>query len=159
MSKPARIHLSYLDGLRGWASLFVVLHHIWQFVVGQVDRPRPPRWFTIMTIFKYGPLAVTLFIVLSGYSLMIPVARSEDGSLSGGRAGFFWRRARRILPAYYATVVVSLALLLLVPAMNRASGTQWDMALPALDAPNLLLHGVLFHNLFEQWQWKLNPPL
>jgi len=154
-----RVHLSYLDGLRGWASLFVLMHHLWQFVVLQADRPPPPRWFAVMTIFKYGPFAVTLFIVLSGYSLMIPVARSIDASLAGGRRGFFVRRGRRILPAYYAAMLFSLALLLAFPAMAHPSGTQWDTALPVFDVEYLLLHVALLHNLFDPAKWALDPPL
>ena len=160
MSGAPRVHLSYLDGLRGWASLFVLLHHIWQFVVGQVDLGVAlPGWFKLMTVFKYGPLAVTVFIVLSGYSLMLPVARSETLTFSGGLKSFFKRRALRILPAYYATIAFSVLLLWLHPAMRQPSGTQWDMALPALSLENLGLHALLLHNLFPSFQWKLNPPL
>jgi peptidoglycan/LPS O-acetylase OafA/YrhL len=160
MSEPAsRVHLGYLDGVRGWASLFVVLHHIWQFAVSQTDMGRPPRWFTVMTVFKWGPLAVTVFIVLSGYSLMIPVVRTAGATFSDGLGGFFHRRARRILPPYYATVVVCILLLLVFPSLQRPTGTQWDLALPPLTTTGLSLHAVLMHNLFEQWRWSLNPPL
>lgn len=159
MGESSRVHLKYLDGLRGWASLFVVFHHIWQFVAGQVDRGPLPRWFTVMTVFKYGPLAVTVFIVLSGYSLMIPVVRTGGATFSDGLVGFVRRRARRILPAYYATLVFSVLLLAVYPALRHPGDTQWDLALPALSVENLSLHAVLLHNLFESWQWKLNPPL
>jgi peptidoglycan/LPS O-acetylase OafA/YrhL len=153
------VHLKYLDGLRGWASLFVVFHHFWQFVVGQVERGRLPPWFRLMTVFKFGPLAVTVFIVLSGYSLMIPVVRTSDAAFADGLLGFLRRRARRILPPYYAALAFSVLLLFIFAPLRQPTGTQWDIALPALTLPNLSLHVLLLHNLFQAWQWKLNPPL
>jgi len=159
MANSPRVHLKYLDGLRGWASLFVVFHHIWQFVAGQVDLSPLPRWFTVMTVFKYGPLAVTVFIVLSGYSLMIPIVRTVDATFSDGLRGFIRRRALRILPAYYAAFTLSIGLILVVPALRAPGGTPWDLALPALSARNLVLHGALLHNVLEAFQYKGNPPL
>jgi peptidoglycan/LPS O-acetylase OafA/YrhL len=155
----ARVHLGYLDGLRGWAALFVVFHHVWQFVIVDTRLGPVPRWFSVFTILKHGSCAVTIFIVLSGYCLMLPVARSADARFAGGLAGFLGRRARRILPAYYATLAVTISAVVTFPALGGPSGTQWDLALPALGAKNLALHVLLLHNLTRATEWKLDPPL
>lgn len=154
-----RLHLGYLDGLRGNAALFVVLHHMWQFVITTCNLQRPPRWFSVFSVLKFGDQAVTVFIVLSGYCLMLPVASRADSALAGGFSGFVARRARRILPPYYATLLLCVILLLAVPELARLGKTQWNFALPALGADNLALHALLVHNWSEPWRWKLNPPL
>jgi peptidoglycan/LPS O-acetylase OafA/YrhL len=158
MSRP-RVHLGYLDGLRAVAALYVVFHHAWQFVVSRPDAVRLPRWFTIFTLLKPGSYGVTVFIVLSGYCLALPVARAAEPQLNGGLADFLKRRARRILPPYFATVTLSIAFLLVNPTLREPTGTQWDTALPALTLTSIASHLALLHNLVESWQWKLNPPL
>ncbi len=135
------------------------MHHVWQFIVSQPEAANLPRFFSLFTIFKFGPLGVTVFIVLSGYCLMLPVARAPDYALAGGVSGFIARRARRILPPYYATVVCSILLILAFPVLGRPTLTQWDIALPALSSESLLTHALLLHNVSETLQWKLNPPL
>jgi peptidoglycan/LPS O-acetylase OafA/YrhL len=41
---------------------------------------------------RYGNFAVAIFIVLSGYVLMLPVARSHNGYLPGGLWDYIQRR-------------------------------------------------------------------
>jgi peptidoglycan/LPS O-acetylase OafA/YrhL len=82
-----------------------------------------------------------------------------DGRFADGLGGFVERRARRILPAYYATLVVMILVITAFPALRELRGTQWDLALPALDAKNLALHAALLHNLTPATEWKLDPPL
>jgi peptidoglycan/LPS O-acetylase OafA/YrhL len=158
MTTP-RVHLGYLDGMRGWAAIWVTLHHVWQFVVQRSDIDQLPAWFTVFTVFKPGGYAVTIFIALSGYCLALPAARAAVPGLTGGVQGFILRRARRILPPYYAAVALSLFLVLLVPKLQSPTDTQWDFALPATTITGTALHALLIHNWFEDWQWTLNPPL
>ena len=111
-----RLRLHYLDGLRGLAALQVAFHH----ATSEISMPPgwlSPGWIKAIAFVPNPRMAVEFFIVISGYCLMMPVARS--GSLKGGWAGFIERRARRILPPYYAAVALSLAIILLVPGMNR----------------------------------------
>ena len=61
------------------------------------------------------------FIVLSGYSLMIPAARN-GGELVGGFRRYIFRRARRILPPYYAALICSIALILVYNVWSARSG-------------------------------------
>jgi peptidoglycan/LPS O-acetylase OafA/YrhL len=157
--KKQRLHLGFLDGIRGVAALFVVMHHVWQFVVGRPDLGRLPHWFKYLSFLTFGQHAVVVFIVVSGYCLMMPVARSADGTLSGGIQNFVKRRARRILPPYYAALVISCLCILFVPALHTPRNTMWDIAFPALTPESLVSHLLLVHNLFRSFQWTIDPPL
>lgn len=153
--KPGRLHLAYLDGLRGATALYVLLHHIYADVIRHVVLPRSAEWCTAWL--AWGHYSVGVFIVLSGYSLMLPVARS--GELSGGLKVYIMRRARRILPPYYAALILTLLCALAVPALNRPSDTGWaTTALPMFSKGVLLSHFLLVHNLNPAWTLKLNAP-
>jgi peptidoglycan/LPS O-acetylase OafA/YrhL len=158
-SSSPRIYLNYLDGLRGAASLYVFLRHIWQFIIIRPDLGKMPGWFHAFSVLRWGGYAPAVFTILSGYCLMLPIVRSDELPLVGGVPAFIKRRSRRILPPYYAAIALSLLMLLLFPALRHKAGTQWDIALPALTAGSLLSHLVGIHNLFPQWRWSLDPPL
>src|ERR1044071_5646265 len=104
-----RLRMPFLDGLRGLSALYVAVFHSFQVggivqaddrlgrgIIGKAIRA------LYYLFFCFGFYAVTIFIVLSGYSLMIPVARSMDGRIPGGAGAYMIRRARRIMPPYYA---------------------------------------------------------
>ena len=73
----------------------------------------------------------------------------------------FGRRARRILPAYYAALLSSLALIWLVPGLGSRGDTQWDVSLEAAPtaAGNLISHALLFHNWLPSYETAINAPL
>lgn len=76
LTKP-RPHLTVLDGIRGVAALYVVLHHAYYSVVGEsggMTLPAATRWATVWL--TPGHYAVVVFIVLSGYCLMLPLVRT-----------------------------------------------------------------------------------
>jgi peptidoglycan/LPS O-acetylase OafA/YrhL len=152
MHQARRVHLAYLDGIRGWAAVFVAIHHLWQFVIMRPGIEHPPGWFKALAVFKYGQYAVVVFIVLSGYCLMLPVARSVTNELAGGVRGFIARRAKRILVPYYAALAISLALVALLPSIAEPTD-------PTFAPANVLAHVFLVHNWFEQYQWTIDGPL
>ena len=120
----------------------MVLHH----AVLQVDfsaQPLSPVLKKLIRPLYYGHYAVDLFIVLSGFCLMIPVVRG-DGSLKGGVLHFFKRRAWRILPAYYFAVAFSL--LLIWGLVGQKTGTHWDISLP-VTAKGIWTHLTMTHDI------------
>ena len=156
MKPQSHNHLPYLDGLRGIAALYVVLHHAYMEVAVQ---PTLPHWAELSTQWLlYGQVSVDVFIVLSGYCLMLPVAIA-GGSLRGGTVQYLLRRARRILPAYYIALILSLILIAAIPGMNQISATRWDVALPAFSFGAIVSHLVLLHNLNPFWIHTINPPM
>ncbi len=153
-----RLHLPYLDGLRGCAALFVVLHHAYLNAFADCPDivPGPLRFLT--NLFLRGQYGVDVFIVLSGYCLMLPLSQS-GGGLPGGAVRFFLRRGRRILPAYYAALALCLLTYAMIPALRQPGGTRHDEALPAFAGAPLLAHVGLVHNLSGAWALKIDPPM
>src|SRR5689334_14248080 len=95
---PTQTHtshrLAFLDGIRGLAALYVVFHHAYLFT-------RSDRSSAItQELWGQGRVAVDIFIVLSGFCLMLPVVQSSVKCVPGGFLKYFLRRAARILPAY-----------------------------------------------------------
>ena len=154
---PAAPRLDHLDGLRAVAALYVVLFHAGVcFPAG----PLPAWGRAFLRLLAFGHEAVAIFIVLSGYCLMLPAARGE-GRLAHGVRGYFARRAWRILPPYYAALLLSLALIALVPVLRgqAPTGTIWDDTHPAFEAGPVVSHLLLVHNLFPAWVMRINGPL
>ncbi|MEO7717266.1 MAG: acyltransferase, partial [Capsulimonas sp.] len=106
-SPPTPQHrLDFLDGLRALAAVFVVLSHLWVTQFGMLAHQGALGLW--MNWIIYSHFAVDVFIVLSGYCLILPVARA--GELRGGALDFFRRRARRILPPCYAALTLAAAI-------------------------------------------------
>jgi peptidoglycan/LPS O-acetylase OafA/YrhL len=137
LARP-RFHLEFIDGLRALAALFVVLCHAWYEPANGFYAGRLMNKLGL----SYGHLAVDVFIVVSGFCLMLPLTRKEG--VIESVSGFYWRRSRRILPPYYAAVALS-ALFIVVVA-GDVTGTVWDNSLP-LTLPQLAAHALLIHNL------------
>lgn len=116
----SRMRETYLDGLRGWAALVVVLKHV---ISGMVW---PTYAWTFTPLFMDGTLAVYVFFVLSGYVLSVGFFRSgkriDIADLSIRR---FPRLAIPILAAAaIAHVFMQLGWMLNVPA-SKAASSEW----------------------------------
>lgn len=98
---PRRAHAAYLevrrfdslDGLRFLAVVPVVYHHA------------TPR--VLEGILGKGPLGVDLFFAISGFLITTLLLRERARTGTVGIAGFYGRRARRILPLYYAVLALT----------------------------------------------------
>jgi peptidoglycan/LPS O-acetylase OafA/YrhL len=102
-ARRSQARVAWLDGVRGAAAMFVVLHHMWLTVWQSYPNSAGPWWVAWLL---YGHLAVAIFIVVSGFSLALAPLR-DDARLRGGTRRFVRRRAWRILPAYWAALVLS----------------------------------------------------
>lgn len=135
--------LGFVDGLRALAALYVVVGHI-SDTVWRLGPSNSQLLSAITVPFNtFGHLAVSLFIVLSGYSLTLPVARAGF-RLPHGAWSFYVRRARRILPPYYLAMALSLALIWL--AIGRRTNSVWDATIP-VTWRGVATHLVLLQNL------------
>jgi peptidoglycan/LPS O-acetylase OafA/YrhL len=151
----AYAHLDYLDGLRGLAALYVVLSHISLYLGPQ----NTPILFWATRWMPYGRTSVSIFIVLSGYCLMMPLARSADGLFKGGFPKFAKRRARRILPPYYAALALALLLTAFAPQKWIAQNNWWQTMQPSFSVGNVAAHIALVHNLNTHWIYRLDGPM
>ncbi len=109
-------HQNALDGVRAIAALAVLLYHV-SGKTGVVD-----GWGA--WVLSRGDVGVAIFFTLSGLLLYRPWARAalDAGDRPETRA-YLWRRAFRILPAYW--LVAAVALIFFNPAHNAS---QWVWA-------------------------------
>lgn len=99
-------HIDVLDGVRALAMVFVVWFHFWQ----QSWLTPPGKWEPFV---RYGFVFVDLLILLSAFCNFYPYARAillqepwPDTKT------FYKKRAARILPSYYFSLVVMAVVLL-----------------------------------------------
>ncbi len=128
-----RERIAGLDGIRGLAALYVVVNHVFLRAFPGYPVDHAPFW---AGWFIYGRFAVVVFIVLSGFSLALSPAR--HGWRLDAVSRFARRRARRILPAYWAALAFSLAVAWLVVS-------QPGHGVP--DAKSVLVNGLLVQNI------------
>ncbi|GIF15891.1 acyltransferase family protein [Actinoplanes teichomyceticus] len=109
--RSATARLAWLDALRGFAALVVVLFHLSPIAIGD-------HYHSVMgRHFDMGKFGVLLFFLVSGY--VIPMSLERHGS----PRKFWVGRLFRIYPAYLASIAVFFALTLAgvveVPASLR----------------------------------------
>lgn len=137
-------HLPGLDGLRGLAVLGVLAFHSeWSWASG-------------------GFLGVSLFFTLSGFLITRLLLLELDERRTIDLARFFSRRARRLLPASFAAVVLAVGVTLAVGTASQRADIGGDVAASVLYVANwrFLVHGDSYADLFEaasplQHMWSL----
>jgi peptidoglycan/LPS O-acetylase OafA/YrhL len=116
-----------IETLRAFAALAVVAHHCWSLS----SQPRFPGYWVIE---GFGSFGVNLFFVLSAYLLGGPAAGIRSRA---DLADFWWRRAARIAPAYYANVLLLFVFFAPTGLLLSSEGARQSLA-------NLT---------FTQWLW------
>jgi peptidoglycan/LPS O-acetylase OafA/YrhL len=129
-----RARLAGLDGIRGLAALFVVLHHCWLMSFPGFPANNGPA---LAGWLLYGHIAVVVFIVLSGFSLGVAPARS--GWRLDSLRRYAHRRAWRILPPYWPALLFSLLVAwTIVPQPGEGAPT----------AKSVMIYGLLVQDVF-----------
>jgi peptidoglycan/LPS O-acetylase OafA/YrhL len=147
-SPPSQVRFEAIDGLRGLASLMVVLGHVYE---GD-GSPYQDHLLSTILFFAGG---VDLFFVISGFCLFYPL--TKPGAVPRW-ATFYRRRARRLLLPYYAAMVfVILSPLLVEPLMARLGIAVTPVGWP--DWRQLWTHAVFLHTLFPDTYFSFNGPL
>ncbi|MEI8308140.1 MAG: acyltransferase [Chloroflexales bacterium] len=137
---PAGQHINYLDGLRAAAALFVAVHHAW------LESGLPYELL--------GHAAVGLFLVISGFCLTLPIIR-DGGELRIGALSFFKRRAWRILPPYYISIILSIILIWLF--LGKQPEGYWDGTY-VVDIRGLVTHLFLVQQFFASTSMQISGP-
>jgi peptidoglycan/LPS O-acetylase OafA/YrhL len=135
--------LAHLDGIRAVAALYVLLHHAWLTVYPQGAPPGIEYATTVWL--EFGDYGVTLFIVVSGFSLMLAPLRNGL-RVRGGVLSFYRARFLRIFPAYWTALIISAVLGLTV--LGIWTGTHWDVSLP-VTLRDFVVHALMFQDLSE----------
>ncbi|MGC5013234.1 acyltransferase family protein [Streptosporangium sp. DT93] len=100
-------HLDAMDGVRAVASFGVLLYHVASTTGASLREGFLP------SLLSRGDIGVPIFFLLSGFLLYRPWARRTvrgTGAASPDVGDYFWKRALRILPAYWLVLAVALPL-------------------------------------------------
>ena len=115
---PSQRWMPGIEMLRGIAAVIVVVHHMWSLST-------LPRFTGYWLVEGFGSYGVDIFFVLSAFLLSDPSWRITT---KRQLATFWARRAARIIPAYYAVVI--LLFLFFVPsgALFTGAGLRQTLA-------------------------------
>ena len=122
MPRPPDRSLAFLDGLRGLAAVWVMLHHArWLLWEGwESFRTHPQEYSAIgktiafaLVPLRYGHEAVLFFFVLSGFVIHLGCAKrivTQGAAARFDWPGYMLRRARRLYPPLIFAMLLTLVL-------------------------------------------------
>ncbi|WP_433794547.1 acyltransferase family protein [Actinoplanes sp. CA-252034] len=140
ISTPTLHRVPALDAVRVIGSVAVVGHHV-GFATG--INTGGGVWGGWLSRLDAG---VAVFFVLSGFLLFRPwVHAKTTGKAAPDPLTYLWRRAMRILPAYWVTVVVCL---LVLPRNANVTNADW---IRHLTLTQIYEAGNLKHGLSQTW--------
>lgn len=107
--KGIKGNINALDGVRAIACLSVVMLHINLITTRDIQLWTPQSIPAILSAIAFaGDTGVTLFFILSGFLLFLPYAKAllfDEAAWPSARQ-FYLRRALRILPVYYISLIL-----------------------------------------------------
>lgn len=144
--------LLHIDGLRGLAIFLVLVTHTWVFSGAPALSTRVfGHRIVLAALPAVAHVGVNLFLVLSGFCLTWPFVRDISYRERMTMLRFFGRRVRRIVPAYYSSIVIVLVL-----AFMWAKLRGLPFALPSWQ--DVSLHLAFVHNLSPEHASTINGP-
>jgi peptidoglycan/LPS O-acetylase OafA/YrhL len=150
--------LDYVDGLRALAALYVLSGHM--FSKSWLSNPSAlPESLELKILAKFlaqGHFAVSLFIVISGFCLMLPVLKNNH-FLMGGPVRFIKKRAWRVLPPFYSAFFLSVGILLI--SLNVSTTGSLSAFNSPISWEVFVTHLFLVHDLFGSTLIQNNGPL
>jgi peptidoglycan/LPS O-acetylase OafA/YrhL len=124
-------HFASLDGLRGIAAMMVLAHHVFAIT----DWPKYETLNPFYWLARKGWMGVDVFFVLCGCVIAYTWLALHRTNPTTARRIFLWRRAARILPLYFLTLIAWI--LWILPPTQMSGYEQMVVALRYL----FLLHG------------------
>lgn len=109
-----------LDGLRAWAILLVLFHHVPLFA--------PGFWHDVQQNGRYG---VSFFFAVSGFLICTLLLREKDRTGRVQWRKFYARRALRLLPLYYVTLAAQCVLVFWLHQYSPENQELFRTKLPA----------------------------
>lgn len=117
----ARSYFSGLDGLRAISILLVLFAHL-------------PAWMPggpMLMLQKNGRYGVSLFFVISGFLISTLLLREQEQTAKIDFGKFYARRALRLLPLYYAALLLQIGLVFVLKAYTPENQALFREKLPA----------------------------
>jgi peptidoglycan/LPS O-acetylase OafA/YrhL len=140
---PSLKRLAGVDGLRAAAALWVVLFHIRYYSHPHLPIPGADLFM------RSGSTGVSLFLVLSGFCLYLPFAGGRTDRFNCSQ--FLTRRCRRLLPAYYVSLLFVIAF-----TFARAIFTGTDHGALTDLTVQLFTHVTFTHSMFPSTFYALD---
>ena len=149
IGSDVRPRYDYVEGIRALACLTVVLNHAVAEAFPILYLVEIPSVLSILQLwFAFGHHAVTAFIVVSGFCLGLPLAGGDFAKPVAFRQ-FMARRIARIVPPYYAALVISI--LICFTMFKYPAGLHFDFS--AHPRPSdIAAHFLLIQNVFGTGQ-------
>lgn len=155
---PQHERLDSIDALRGIAAMMVAGYHIWGHYgvypwvsLGVVPTTAHAGLFAyLVSPLRWGYLGVSLFLVLSGFCIHLPLARRRGtpGAYGFDAKSFYLRRMWRLYPAYAISVIATFVLLTIAYPSN-------DPIAPSHNMGDLISHLTLTHGFFDSYFYSI----
>jgi len=139
--RPRR--LTFVDGLRGLLALLIVLHHVGDFVAS-------PAFLEAMI---WGRYRLALFMLLSGFVLYLPSASATTVRMPRSLFDLAHRRARRLLPGWYASLLLCVG----VGALFAYAGYAPPFPFLPSDWQDVVTHLTMTHSV-TRYAGSINGP-
>lgn len=149
LSRGGKNNFLAMEGLRGLAVILVFVVHANSVMSPWLSSSlKESVWFEFIT--NWGHSGVDLFFILSGYLIYGSIIRAKSFSLMG----YAYRRAKRILPTFYFTLAIYIAINLTV---NKSAGTLPDglELIPFIISQMLLIPMVFGNDYLVEVSWTL----
>lgn len=134
-----KTRLSFADGLRGLAALWVVLFHLAEGHHIETLKNTLPN-FAYNIFFGWGHFGVAIFFVLSGFVMALTAHKVKFNIINAFK--FIARRLTRLAPPYYFAIVVALLFLFI-----KAKALHLSYIAPTFI--NLLQHTFFVQDFFN----------
>lgn len=141
--KKPKIHFKFIDGLRGFAALWVVLHHAYKD--GRISQftNTLPQWF-VDIVFQWGNLGVPIFFAISGF-VIIHSIKNAKLDLPYFK-NFTLRRLVRLNPPYYVSIVITL---IIAFVSSYLKGEEFEVMGANVSFNRLIAHFFYAQNIFQ----------
>lgn len=148
-----RGEITFLYGIRGLSSLYIMLFHLNYIVLAAFRGAVDPLYASLTDWMRVGDFRVGAFFVISGYLLTLPTLKTPDWQLRDGITGFIARRAERLVLPYYVAIALSVVLYV---AWRYVIGSP-----PGLRGTlvGVVTHLLLIHNLDSRTNLLINDTL
>lgn len=146
------MRFQFVEGLRALAAFWVMLGHAYLFAYGWIDRK---DWYLLpLNIFQYLHFAVVVFLVISGFCLGSS-AFFNKAQRQQSYANYLKARALRILPPYYAALILILLVNAFIPVIEW--GRVPTGLTPTIESDVFWTNFLLLQDIFPQHN-RINGP-
>lgn len=148
---PRKFNLTGADGMRALACLAVMLHHFTQ----RINIGAQPIFIRpFLGLFLMGNSGVSIFFVLSGFLLSYPFwSHYLNNQTYPDLKAYFLRRAGRLIPGYYLSILVCTALVL---TLNIPSVAVWHRAIAGLTFTSCFHYVTFFPSEINGPLWSIS---